>query len=288
MATKPEYTLGVLSRDRARTEFVRLCQDAGEDLRLDMALLLIAAEEVGTVDVGANLRRLDGLAERFAESFPAEARDVEQLAALSEFLFVKENYRGNQENYYDLRNSYLNDVLDRRMGIPITLSVLAMEVARRVGMSMVGIGFPGHFLVSTASDSGLYLDAFRGGQLLRREDCRTLLLDLSGGNVGMKSQDLAPVTHAQIVGRVLQNIKGNYLRQQNLEGAVSAVDRILVLFPDAHGLLRERGLIYLQLGAFSYAVEDLRAYLRLSNDPPDAEAISAALDRAEKKARLLL
>jgi regulator of sirC expression with transglutaminase-like and TPR domain len=288
MTTKPSETLGVLSRERARAEFVRLCEAGEEGMRLDVALLLIASEETGTVDIGANLRFLDRLAERFAESFPSDAREVEQLAALAEFLFVKENYRGNQEAYYDLRNSFFNDVIDRRRGIPITLSVLAMEVARRVGMPMVGIGFPGHFLASTVAESGLYLDGFRDGQLLRREDCRELLRGLSGGNVEMKFSDLAPVTDAQIVGRVLQNIKGIYLRQQNLEGAVSAVDRILTVFPDAHGLLRERGLIYLQLGAFSYAVEDLGAYLRLASDPPDVETISAALERAEKKARLLL
>ncbi len=272
----------------ARKMFADLVDSHGEDLPLDRALLLIAAEDRGNVSVQDTCRKLDLLSERLADSFPPDGDELSKLASLSEFLFVKENYGGNQEDYYDLRNSWLDDVLDRRKGIPITLSVLAMEVARRLGFELRGVGFPGHFLVTTKLRTGFYLDPFRGGQILLRNDCRELLAQLSGGNVEMKGTDLDPVSSKQLVARVLQNIKGIHLRQGDFTAAVNAVDRILMLFPKAYGLLRERGLMYLQLGAFTYAVEDLRSYLELASDPPDVEAIQGALERAEQKANMLL
>jgi len=273
---------------KARADFEALIREHGEELPLDMALLLLASEDRGEVAVDDAIRKLDSLAQSLADVFPHDADDLSKLAALSDFLFVKENYRGNQEDYYDSRNSWLDDVLDRRKGIPITLSVLAMEVGRRLGFLLRGVGFPGHFLVTTQKPSGYFLDAFRGGQILRREDCRELLTQLSGGNVEMKALDLEPVSSKQLVARVLQNIKGNHLRQGDLSAAVAAVDRILLLFPSAYGLLRERGLMYLQLGAFTFAVHDLSTYLELAADPPDADAIRGALGRAERKAQMLV
>ena len=271
-----------------RRLFEALVESFGESLPIDQALLLIAAEDRGGVSQQEALSKLDELASGLEESFPQDGDGLSKLVCLAEFLFVKENYGGNQEDYYDLRNSWLDDVIDRRKGIPITLSVLAMEVARRVGFNLRGVGFPGHFLVTTDEATGFYLDAFRGGQILRREDCRTLLAQLSGGNVEMKASDLEPVSSKQLVARVLQNIKGNHLRQGNLMAAIGAVDRILLLFPKAYGLLRERGLMFLQLGAFSYAVGDLEKYLSLAADPPDEEAIRSALERAQRQVRMLV
>jgi len=271
----------------ARQLFLELI-DGDPAPSLDQLLLAIAAEEAPPVDVAAAIGMLDELAEGYRSEFPADETELVQLAGLSEYLFQDQGFRGNSEEYYDQRNSLLHEVLVRRLGIPISLSVVTIEVGRRLGMELVGIGFPGHFLVAGTTTPDLYLDPFRGGQILRREDCRELLHTLSAGNVEMKSAHLEPVTPLQVVARVLQNIKGNHLRQGELEHAIRAVERILFLFPEAHGLLRERGLMYLQLGAFSYAAADLCLYLDLASDPPDAETITVALQTARRKASLLV
>ena len=271
------------------TESLReLIQEYGDSLPLDVACLAISQAEQNRYTGRDTLRRIDALAAALDAGFPHQGSTISKFVAIGEFLFSKENYRGNNEDYYNLRNSFLDDVVDRRRGIPITLSVLAIEVARRVGFGLRGVGFPGHFLVTTAEPSNLYLDGFRGGQILGRDECGELLASLSGGALEMKASHLEPVNSRQIVARVLQNIKGIHLRQGQLEAAVETVNRLLMLFPKAAGLLRERGLIYFQLGAFRFAAKDLRDYLAQAQDPPDVEAIEAALARAERKSQMLV
>ena len=276
---------------KARSRSPRFCDLAGrenDDLPLDEVALAIADEERPGARRGATLRRLDNLAEGLQKRLPSSEEPIELLESLAEFLFKKEGFAGNTDDYYDLRNSFLDDVVDRKRGIPISLSIVAIEVARRVGLALVGVGFPGHFLVTTKEESGIYLDAFRGGQLLQQEECRSLLETLSAGHLTMKASDLEPVTGRQVATRVLQNIKGIHLRQGRLDAAVETVNRILLLFPEATGIYRERGLMYLQLEAFRFARDDLRTYLERVQDPPDRDAIEHALQRAEKMANMLL
>lgn len=281
--TPPDRLVG---SDAARAFFHTLL--AGEDApRLDLLMLAIAGEEVPEVDVKAALEALDTLAAGLDACFPRNASPLVQLGVLSRYLFQTSGFRGDEANYYDPRHSVLPDVLTRRRGIPITLSVVTIEVARRVGMELEGVGFPGHFLVASPELPSMFLDPFRGGQILRREDCRELLAKLSGGNLTLKDSHVERVSTLQLAARVLQNIKGNHLRQSDLSGAVRAVDRILILFPEAHGLRRERGLLYLQMGAYAAAVCELAAYLDLAVDPPDVASIRPLLEDARRKEALL-
>lgn len=172
---------------------------AGQDtFALDEAALLIAAHEHPELDIGARQAMLDQL---------ARSIDEPSFEALIATLFGLGGFAGNVEDYYDPENSYLDSVLDRRVGIPILLAVVAMEVGRRRGVGVVGIGMPGHFLVRSADRPALYADPFNGPGLLGPEDCRTLFTTITGGDARWDDAYLAPSSHLDIVVRILANLK---------------------------------------------------------------------------------
>src|SRR5262249_8416488 len=154
----------------------------------------------------------------------------------------QEGFRANRTNYYDPRNSFLNDVLERKKGIPITLSVVYLEVARRAGLELRGVGFPGHFLVKCAEgEEEIVIDPFDKGEVRTVEDLQMLLDGLYGGKVALRPEFLAPVTHRQIVQRMLNNLKGIYLSEENLLKALSAAERLVILQPSSAPEIRDRG-----------------------------------------------
>ena len=203
------------------------------------------------------------------------------LATLNQVLFAEAGFTGNVEAYYDPGNSYLPEVLARRTGIPITLALVYIEVARRVGLRLHGVGLPGHFLAGWAppgadlatSDEALFIDAFHGGLIRTPTECAFFFHQLHGSGCPFVRQFLAPVTTRQFLARLLGNLKSIYLSRQDLVQTLRIVDYLVLVQPKAAGELRLRGMLYYRLGAFVPALSDLRHYLQAVPDAPDAPQV---------------
>jgi len=259
---------------------------AREEPAIDLAraCLLIAQDAYPGLDVEGYLGEIERLAARLRGRL-AEADDAEErIAALGEFLFADLGYTGNADNYYDPRNSYLNEVLDRRTGIPLTLSVLYMEIGRRIGLPLEGVSFPGHFLVRVQlRGSLLVLDPFSGGLPLSETDLRARLRRVipagATGPVPLEElpleQFLEPAGKRQILARLLRNLKGIYREADKPERLLEVLNRMRVVAPEAHGELRERGLLYQRLECYRAALKDLADYSALEPEAPDAEEVRA-------------
>jgi regulator of sirC expression with transglutaminase-like and TPR domain len=255
-------------------EFRQAVDRTEADIDLGKAALTIATSDYPDLDINAYLSRIDGLATAVAARLGAEADAYRSIAALNFVLFEQQAFRGNREHYFDPRNSFLNEVLDRKTGIPISLSILYIEVAHRIGLSLQGVGFPGHFLVKYPGDNEeIVVDPFNRGEILSQQNLETMLYRLYGGKIVFEPHLLETISKKQILRRMLNNLKIIYLRQNDLIKGLSIVDRLMVLDPGAGEDLRDRGLIYLQLECFKQALEDLESYLRLAPHAEDAPAI---------------
>jgi len=250
-----------------------------EQFSLAEACLLVAEDEYPALDVAACIAKLDAMAATVRGRLAEDAFPEQKVAALNFHLFNELRFSGNTDAYYDPRNSYLNEVLERRTGIPITLSIVYLEVGRRLGLRLQGVSFPGHFLVKLRLKKGeLVLDPFTGGEPRSESDLRSRLehalaperpreLDLD--------RFLTPATPRDIVARVLRNLKGIYTKDGKLEQALAVMQRLLLVLPESAEELRDRGLIYAQLECFRPAVADLQSYLRRSPEAADASDIHA-------------
>jgi regulator of sirC expression with transglutaminase-like and TPR domain len=257
-------------------------------LRLDEAALALAAEEYAGLDVRACLDRLDALAERVKRRVGDDARIAARISAVREVLFEDEGFRGNEKDYYDARNSYLNQVLERRLGIPITLSLLFMEVGRRAGLPLAGVGFPGHFLVKLELGHGpdLFIDAYNGGELLTADECVARFKHLVHGRE-FDPRFLEAVSSRQILARMLHNLKRIYVEQGDDVRAYWVIDRLLLLNPDAMDEVRDRGLVEARLGLKPAAARDLEAYLASSPGAADAADVRSLLDTLRARPAML-
>ncbi len=245
-----------------------------DEIDLGRAALAIAQEEYPTLDIQNYLERLDQLAAVVRDRSAGENSPYRLIASLNYVLFTQEGYRGNRDDYYDPKNSFLNDIIERRIGIPIALSVLYMEVARRADLRLLGVGFPGHFLVKYAGDEGeIVVDPFDKGEVRTTEELQEMLDRLYGGKVRLQPEFLSRVSNRQIVQRMLANLKAIYIREENFLKAVSVVERLVIMDPISADEIRDRGLLYLKLERFSEVVDDLETYLRLAPDAADAEEI---------------
>ncbi len=272
----------------ARRRFIELAQADESTLDLAEAALLIAAEEYPSLDIAAYRAYLDERSAAIRARVPDQASAPEQIALLNEEIFDLAGFRGNTEDYYDPRNSFLNEVIDRRKGIPITLSVIYLEVGWRLGWPLAGVGMPGHFLVKYQTGEDLILvDPFAGGKILSPADCQDRLDQLYGGRVRLQPDFFTSVTKRQILVRVLNNLKAIYLQTDDLERALSAVDRILVLTPEDQTQVRDRGVIHFRRGDYSSASGDLQTYLHTTPPPADSAGIQRALEEIwRQQARL--
>ena len=261
-----------------RARFRVLAEAPEGRVSLGEAALWIAAEEYEDLDVSAYLRRLDALG-LAARELVTPATDADGCAAaLNRLLFEEEGFRGNAEDYYDPRNSFLNEILYRRLGVPITLSVVYIEIAVRAGVTVRGVGLPGHFVVRlTRHGATRLLDPFHGGALRSEADCHARMKAIYGEAIPFDPAYLASVTTRQILGRMLANLKGIYTRQRDWVRALRAVDRILLLTPGALGEIRDRGLIQAGLGATAAAIRDLDTYLRDAPEAADADEVRGQL-----------
>jgi regulator of sirC expression with transglutaminase-like and TPR domain len=261
---------------KSRARFASLIER--DPVALDEAALSIAEEEYPHLDVEEVLVRLDRLGERVRAHAPAPTRAATTLNALRRVLVVEEGLRGNERDYHDPRNSFLNEVLDRKLGIPISLSVVWMEVARRAGLRLEGVGFPGHFLAKYVSPGGVtvFVDAFNGGEMLSADECVARYRARAGGR-DLDRRYLAGVGPRQIVARMLHNLKRIYLERRDDVRAWWVLDRILLLAPGQTEALRDRGLVASRLGGVTAAARDLEAYLALAGASPDADEVRRVL-----------
>jgi regulator of sirC expression with transglutaminase-like and TPR domain len=259
-----------------RERFAELVGGADEVIDLAEAALLIAAEAYPGLDVAHYIGRLDELASAAAMALRTTTADANRMQALVRFLTTEARFRGNQDDYYDRRNSFLNEVLDRRTGIPITLAVVYMEVARRLGLVLLGVGFPGHFLAKQPGSPELIVDPFFG-QILSRRDCEERLQAVLGPSAQLEPSHLEAATPREILVRLLRNLKQIYLRTKELEGALACCERILLVDPELTSEVRDRGLLYEQLECYAAARADLERFLVLAPDDPTATAVRQRL-----------
>lgn len=244
------------------------------------ALLISALLQPG-LDPELHLRRLESLSIAAVASVARDAPLPERIRSLNRFLFVQEGFSGNQDAFYDPRNSFLDQVLERRLGIPITLSLLYVEVARQVGIPAFGVGFPGHFLVRVGTGGAtLVLDPFARGVSLGEEELDQRLADVYGeGALTIRANPalLRAATHRETLVRILANLKAIYSREGDLQQALTVLSAILTLTPDAVEDLRDRGLIYRELGYAPAALDDLRRYATLSDNAEEIAALAPIL-----------
>lgn len=248
-----------------------------EQLVLADVALLLARDAYPELDIGHYLVRLDDMAGEIGQRLADDADVFATLAELNRYLFHEQGFRGDFDNYYDPRNSYLNEVLDRRTGIPITLSLVYIEVGRRLGLPLQGVSFPGHFLVKCSVDGGeVVLDPFSGGTSLGVEELEHRLHEVIGEKHAEHvelSTLLVAAPNRDILVRMLHNLKTLHLRDEDLHRALAVCERILQLKPNSAEDLRDRGVLYATLDCFSAALADLRRYLSLRPNAPDAEEI---------------
>ncbi|MCY3845053.1 MAG: transglutaminase-like domain-containing protein [Acidobacteria bacterium] len=245
------------------------------DPDLAPAALFIARLEYPRLDAARYLEQLDAMGRTVAERIATLGPGAEPLArvrAISGYLFDDQGFAGNTKAYDDPRNSFLNQVLERRTGIPITLALVYIEVARRAGVRADGVNFPGHFLLRlphagdrpTAADDHVILDPFHGGAILDEADCQRLLRKHAGDDASFDRRLLARASKQQILLRMLLNLKRIYVRMRSFPQARTLTELLLALDPSALTELRDRGLLAYHLNDFSMALRDLEAYLRFT------------------------
>lgn len=263
----------------------RLAVDQAED-RIDLgrAALTMAGCDCPGLDVDTYLAKIDRIASAVKSRSGDDADVYRVIAALSYVLFRELGFRGNRQAYFDARNSFLNEVIDRKLGIPISLSVLYIEVARRLGLHLDGVGFPGHFLVKVrAAGDEIIIDPFNAGEVKTRDGLDELLGNLYGGRVGFQPEFLESVTKKQLLTRMLINLKAIYWNEGSLEKTLSVVERLLILEPTSAEHTRDRALIYLKLECFNQARADFETYLTLKPDADDATEVREEIGRLARR-----
>lgn len=266
--------------------FEKVLAEKDQRIELARACLMIAQDAYPGLDVERYMGEIESMALRLRARLRNAGGVEERVIALNEFLFEKLGYWGNTDDYYDPRNSYLNEVIDRKTGIPITLSILYMELGRRIGLPLEGVSFPGHFLVRVRLRGGmLILDPFAGGAPQSEGELRVRLqrvipegvaADVSVAELPL-DQFLEPASNRQILARVLRNLKGIYRETDKPERLLQVLDRMLVVSPDSAGELRDRGYVYQRLECWRPALKDLTDYLDRDPEAPDVDEVRTAL-----------
>jgi regulator of sirC expression with transglutaminase-like and TPR domain len=252
-----------------------------EEIPLFASALLIARDEypqLADADYEARLRQYT---RRLRKVVDLDQAPAAQLRSLNSFLFEELGFSGDDQDYYDPRNSYLNDVIDRRLGNPISLAVVQMELARRLGVALQGVSFPGHFLVRLPMDEGIVvLDPFQKGRSLDAAELRRRArthLDTQDIDDQRLARMLEPASHRAILSRMLRNLKGVYCEREQWEKALRCCDRLLTVDSHQPTEYRDRGQLYLKLGHRRAAREDLHRYLKLVPQAEDAESVGAEM-----------
>lgn len=258
-----------------RGDFAQLVADELDEHQIPLAraALTIARMEYPNLDVSNYLERFDWFAARVEQMLPKVPGTDEVIAALNHVLFQEERFRGNSEDYYDPCNSFLNDVLDRKVGIPITLALVYMEVAQRIGFPLFGVGMPGHFLLKHYDVDGheTLIDPFHCGDILSQAGCQSRLDQIYAGQMPLQPEFLNTVTRRQMLTRMLNNLRQTYLSRRDFRRALIVVDLVLAIHPRSAEDMKERAMLRYSLGQLRGAAEDLETYVRMAPDASDAD-----------------
>ncbi len=267
------------SSSSPRRKFALEVNRADPEIDLARAALLVAQEEYPQLPVEHYLARLDGMAEEVRDRLANETAPVVVLQELIRTLYERHRLRGNRKAYYDPRNSFLSDVLDRRKGIPLTLGIILLEVGWRLDLPLEGVNFPGHFLVRfPGQEVRLLVDPFDSGRVRFEDQAQELLDRVYGGMVRVRPEFLKSAARREMLVRLLTNLKGVYLNVHDDRRALSAVERILVIHPTTTTEIRDRGTILARLGRTEEALAQLQWYLDYAPEATDASRIRALVE----------
>jgi regulator of sirC expression with transglutaminase-like and TPR domain len=269
MSHKLETLLPVLAREPAAP--------------LDLAeiALLVARDEFPFLDVEAHLNEVAAMAHEVKPYLRGHL--AHQVQGLCRYLFHEMGFRGNQKDYYDPRNSYFNQVLDRRTGIPISLSAVTIAIGRRAGLNLDGVGLPGHFIVkATQRGEQILIDPFHGGRILAIEDCETLVQQITGTAFEASALALAALPLGLIVQRMLNNLKAIYLQREDWPRALRTMERLRLLCPEDTVLRRDLGVCYVRHGQPGKGIDHLRVYVQTAEEAADLEQVRQVLKAALK------
>lgn len=263
-------------------ELARLAADPDAECDLAALALQLARDEYADLDVEAYLSELASMAHE-AEKY--QRGDLEaRVVGLCRYLSHEMGFRGNQQDYYDPRNSYLNQVLDRRTGIPITLSLVAMTVGTRAGLKVEGVGLPQHFIVKAVDgDQEIFFDPFHGGRILTVEQCELMVERISGQPFQATARHLGRVQQRSFVQRMLTNLKSVYLNTGDHRRAVRTIERLLQLGPGDLLERRDLGVCLTQVGQPGRAIDHLSAYLASGQAAEDETAVRDILAKAKEE-----
>ena len=263
-------------------DFEALVSRPDETLDIARIALALAMDEYPDLDVGPYLAWLDATAEAIADAADLAMPLPERLAMLDRQLFEVEGFRGNGDDYFDPRNSYLNDVIDRRTGIPIALSVVYLEVGWRLGLPLVPVSFPAHFLVATTGSRRVFIDPYNRGARVAPAELVARLVSIVG-SADHARQFLPSLTRAasrrEVAMRMLRNLRGIHDRRNDLARLLVVGNRMVALDPEDAAALRDRGHVLVRLECFQAAYHDYLHYLRLAPLARDAADIQERVDR---------
>ena len=267
--------------------FAQEVNRSDESINLAKASLYCAQAEYPELDVAKYLQQLDLMAEDIAVKLPSERYPLQIIKTINHHLYSYLEFRGNSQDYYNPKNSFLNDVIDLRTGIPLTLAIIYLEIAKRLDFPMLGIGMPGHFIIRPDfDDAGIFVDAFSQGEILFQEDCEAKLQQLYQQPVKLESRFLAPVNNKQILARMLTNLKQIYLYRCQYNKVLAIISGLLILYPHNPNELRDRGLLYYELNRWQAAYKDLQAYLKFASYGDEYQMIQMLLKKIENREQI--
>src|SRR5437762_10047913 len=248
----------------ARQRFVEIAQLSERDVDLVEASLVIAVEDQPSLDIAPYLGQVNAWSDAVRQRLEG-SRDVERTVdAINRLLFDEEGFHGEDDDYYDPRSAFVNELLDRHAGIPITLSILYLELMRRVGVEASGVSLPGRFLVKFSGTFGeIVIDPFDGGRVLSPIELQKILDSFYGGGVRLREHHLRSFSRREILMRELAHLKAAYMAQHDLPRAAASIDRLLILDERDAYEIRDRAALAMQMHAYALAIDCLERYLSL-------------------------
>jgi len=264
-----------------RRRFLEMMQRPDAEIDLARAALIVAAENDPTLDVDAEMAKLDRWAQELARRIDPKWNSLQRLARLRTFMYEELGFKGDVQGYYSPANSLLHSVMSRRLGIPLTLSIVFMEIGWRIGVPFEGVGFPGHFVRLTGEPGDLLLDPYDHGASVHEEDCKRMIELTTGGTVPYDPSMIRSLGKRAMIARLLFNLKVACLKAGDDNGALAAVERLLLLHTDDPPELRDRGLLLYRMDRYREARSTLKAYLRARPDALDREVIERHLAALE-------
>ena len=246
------------------------------DSQIDLghAALIIATDKYPELDIQRELSLFDSLASVAETRMSPDSDPLQKINAISTYLFEEIGFRGNDQDYYNPKNSYLNEVLSTRLGIPITLSLLCMEVAKRLSVELVSIGMPGHLVIRHSDITDLFIDPFHGGFLLSQSECIERVPSITQGRLPWNDSYLTPLSNTEFLARMLRNLKSIYLKESFYREAQIIMNLLLEVNPEALSERRDRGIVNFQLGNYRDSLDDLEIYLDSGISGSEASSIT--------------